>query len=368
MINNFKDILERTHHSRQDIATMIAAEGDDRKLLLSKAAEIKHRYVGRKVYYRGLIEFSNICSKNCYYCGIRKGNKNLERYNLSDEEIIAAARFAWENNYASLALQSGEIEGDAYTERVENLLRRIMEMSEGKLGITISLGEQTEEVYRRWMEAGARRYLLRIEASDPELYSKLHPDDGHHIFNRRVECLKTLHKLGYQTGTGVMIGLPWQTIDNLAADIEFMRDMDIDMCGMGPYIEHADTPLISRKDSLMPLMERFNLSLNMIAVLRIVMKDINIAAATALQAIDPMGREKGIMAGANVIMPNITPGKYRDSYKLYENKPCTDDSAEDCKGCLEARLGLANADIGYGEWGDSLHYRRRMQEKQSELK
>ncbi|MFO7574789.1 MAG: [FeFe] hydrogenase H-cluster radical SAM maturase HydE [Bacteroidales bacterium] len=368
MNNNFNDLLEREHHSREDLITMLSAEGDNKKLLFSKAAGVKERYVGRKVYYRGLIEFSNICSKNCYYCGIRKGNRNLERYNLSDEEIIAAARFAWENNYASLALQAGELEGDAFTERVENLLRRIMEMSEGKLGITISLGEQTEEVYARWMEAGARRYLLRIEASDPVLYSKLHPDDGHHLFNRRVECLRTLQKLGYQTGTGVMIGLPWQTIDNLAADIEFMRDMDIDMCGMGPYIEHADTPLISRKDSLMPLIERFNLSLKMIAVLRIVMKDINIAAATALQAIDSMGREKGIMTGANIIMPNITPGKYRDSYKLYENKPCTDDSAEDCKGCLEARLGLANADIGYGEWGDSLHYKRRRHEEQSELK
>jgi biotin synthase len=129
---------------------------------------------------------------------------------------------------------------------------------------------------------------------------------------------------------------------------------------MGPYIEHADTPLIAQKDSLMPLIDRFDLSLKMIAVLRIVMKDINIAAATALQAIDPMGREKGVMVGANVIMPNVTPGKYRDNYKLYENKPCTDDSADDCKGCLEARLGVANADIGYGEWGDSMHYNRRV--------
>ena len=364
----FKDILERDFHTREEIVLMLSAAGDDRKKLFAKASEIKQKYVGNKVYYRGLIEFSNICSKNCYYCGIRKGNKNLERYNLTDDEILAAARFALENNYASIALQSGELESDNFSNRVESLLRRIMEMSDNKLGITISLGEQTEEVYRRWMEAGARRYLLRIEASDPDLYMKLHPGDGHHLFSRRVECLTTLRRLGYQTGTGVMVGLPWQTIDHLAGDIEFMRELDIDMCGMGPYIEHADTPLIAQKSSLMPLLNRFDLTLKMIAVLRIVMKDINIAAATALQAIDPVGREKGVMVGANIVMPNITPGKYRDSYKLYENKPCTDDSAEDCKGCLEARLGLANADIGYGEWGDSLHYRRRKQEEQSELK
>ena len=156
-----------------------------------------------------------------------------------------------------------------------------------------------------------------------------------------------------------MIGLPKQTLDILAGDLLFIRDMDIDMVGMGPYIEHANTPLASSGEKLLSLKERFDLSLNMIATLRILMKDINMAAATALQAIDPLGREKAIKIGANIIMPNITPGMYRDSYSLYENKPCTQDSAEDCKGCLEARLHMADADIGYGEWGDSPHFERR---------
>jgi biotin synthase len=356
---SFKDILDKGHHSHDDLVSMLGASGEERKLLFEKAAEIKEKYIGKKVHYRGLIEFSNVCGKNCYYCGIRKGNKNIERYNLSDDEIISAARFALENNYGSIALQSGELESDFFSDRVEKLLREIMKMSDSKLGITISMGEQTEEVYRRWFQAGARRYLLRIEASDPELYSKLHPEDGHHIFEERVKCLHSLKKVGYQTGTGVMIGLPWQTLDHLASDLEFMRDFDIDMCGMGPYIEHADTPLIAQKESLMPLLDRFELSLKMIASLRIIMKDINIAAATALQAIDPVGREKGVLVGANIVMPNITPGKYRDSYQLYENKPCTDDSAEDCKSCLETRLGLTNSDIGYGEWGDSKHFSKR---------
>ena len=196
MIENFKEIISKEFHSREDLIMMLGATGDERKILFARAAEIKEKYVGRKVYYRGLIEFSNVCGKNCYYCGIRKGNKQVERYNLSDEEIIAAARFALDNNYGSIALQSGEIESDFFSDRVENLLKKIMEMSGNKLGITISLGEQTEEVYTRWFEAGARRYLLRIEASDPNLYLKLHPDDGHHIFETRVNCLNSLKKVG----------------------------------------------------------------------------------------------------------------------------------------------------------------------------
>jgi biotin synthase len=156
-----------------------------------------------------------------------------------------------------------------------------------------------------------------------------------------------------------MIGLPFQTIDDLAGDLIFMRDFNIDMCGMGPYIEHADTPLIEFAADLLPLAERFDLTLKMIAILRIMMKDINIVAATALQAIDPIGREKAVKIGANIIMPNITPGRYRSSYKLYDNKPCTDDSAEDCQSCLEARVSLADTEIVYGEWGDSRHYDKR---------
>lgn len=355
-MNRVTDILGRNNHGLEDIIALLGATGDDQVALFRKSADIKQKYVGNRVYYRGLIEFSNICSKNCYYCGIRKGNKNVSRYNLTDDEIVAAARFAFENNYGSVALQSGELESDMFTDRVTLLLKKIKEISDGKLGITISLGEQSEEVYRQWFEAGAHRYLLRIESSNRELYSKIHPDDNLHNFDRRVECLKALQRTGYQTGTGVMIGLPFQTTEDLARDILFIRDMDIDMVGMGPYIEHANTPLAGYRDMLLPIGERFDLSLRMIAVLRIVMKDINIAAATALQAIDPLGREKAIKIGANIVMPNITPGRYRDSYKLYENKPCTDESADDCKGCLEARLSLADAEIGYGEWGDSKHF------------
>lgn len=356
---SIREILDSEIFTRVNIISLLNSAGEDRTLLFKKSAEIKEKYIGKKVWFRGLIEFSNICSKDCLYCGIRKGNKNLVRYNLDDEEILAAARFAYDNRYGSIALQSGELESKSVTSRIENLLHKIKDLSHGELGITLSVGEQEPGVYKKWFDAGAHRYLLRIEATNEELYRKIHPGNKKHDFKRRLDCLKSLQDIGYQTGTGVMIGLPFQTFDDLAGDLLYMKDFNIDMCGMGPYIEHADTPLIEYAGNLLPLRERFELTLKMIAVLRIMMKDINIVAATALQAIDPIGREKAVKIGANIMMPNITPGKYRNSYKLYDNKPCTDDSAEDCQSCLEARVSLADNEIVYGEWGDSQHYERR---------
>jgi len=355
----FEKILKKEKFEKEDLIAMLSAKDDERKLLFEKAVETKLEYVGNKVYFRGLVEFSNICSKDCYYCGIRKGNKKVARYNLSDKEILEAATYAHENNYGSLVLQGGEITSPAFTERIENLLKKIKKLSNNKLGITLSLGEQSRETYQRWMDAGAHRYLLRIESSSRELYNKIHPVNEHHEFETRYDCLRTLQELGYQTGTGVMIGLPFQSIEQLADDLLFMKEFDIDMVGMGPYIEHHDTPLYQYKDQLLPIKERFDLTLNMIASLRILMKDINIAAATALQAIDPIGREKAVKIGANIIMPNVTPGLFRNDYALYENKPCTDEDPEQCLNCMDVRIQLADGEIGYGEWGDSAHYMRR---------
>lgn len=368
MTNTVEDILKQEYFSKSDIIKLLSSERDEKILLFRKSEEIKDKYIGRKVWFRGLIEFSNVCGKDCLYCGIRKGNRNLTRYNLTDDEIIEAARFAYVNRYGSIALQSGELEGTIITGRIENLLQRIKELSHGELGITLSVGEQEPEVYQRWFDAGAHRYLLRVESTNESLYNKIHPNDSKHSFNRRLDCLRNLQDIGYQTGTGVMIGLPFQTLDDLAGDLLFMKEFDIDMCGMGPYIEHADTPLIVNSGILLTLKERFDLTLKMIAILRIMMKDINIVAATALQAIDPIGREKAVKIGANILMPNITPGKYRDSYKLYDNKPCTDDSAEDCRSCLEARVSLADTEVIYGEWGDSAHYTARRKSGRKHIK
>ncbi len=354
----FPDI-NKTSFSKQELVQLIQAEGEDRTTLLRKAAEVKEREVGNVVYLRGLIEFSNRCAKNCCYCGIRSDNREVKRYSVSDEEILEAAKYAHAQNFGSIVLQSGEIESIAYTERVERLLKEIKAATNGELGVTLSCGEQSEETYRRWFAAGGHRYLLRIESSNPALYSKIHPDDSLHSYKHRVSCLHTLKRIGYQVGTGVMVGLPFQTFEDLAADLLFMKEFDIDMCGMGPYIEHPDTPLYEYKDTLMPLQKRFELTQNMVAILRIIMPDINIAATTALQAIDKLGREKVIKTGANILMPNITPGIYRNDYKLYDNKPCTDENADDCTRCIEVRVKLADNEVGYGKWGDSKRFGKR---------
>lgn len=353
------DILKNKRFSREDLIQLLSADNEESKLIHEKARQIKAEYVGKKVYFRGLIEYSNYCSKNCYYCGIRAGNSRYVRYEMTDDEVLEAAKFAFDNNYASIVIQSGERSDRKFVTKIEEMLKRIQEMAGNKLHITLSLGEQTEETYRRWMAAGAHRYLLRIEVSNPELYKKLHPNDQHHVYEERLEALRSLRRAGFQVGTGVMIGLPFQTIPDLADDLLFFRDFDIDMAGMGPYIEHEDTPLYQYRDQLIPLRDRFLLSLKMVALLRIMMKDINIAATTAMQTIDPQGREKALLVGANVIMPNLTPVKYRQDYLLYENKPCIDEEAEECKSCLEARIFMAGDEIGYGEWGDSRHFQRR---------
>ncbi len=354
-----KEILEDGKLGREEIITLLEATGEDKQLLFKRANEIKLQELGNLVHFRGLVEFSNICGKDCYYCGIRKSNREVHRYNVSDEQILDAARFAHMNAYGSFVMQAGELESPAFTLRVENLLKEIKILSKGELGITLSLGEQTEEVLERWFTAGAHRYLLRIESSNPELYQRYHPSDTLHDYARRLTSLKTLQRIGYQTGTGVMIGLPFQSTGDLADDLLFMKHFDIDMVGMGPYIEHQHTPLFQFRSELLPIQERFDLTLKMIATLRIMMKDINIAAATAMQAIDPLGREKAVKVGANIIMPNITPGKFRNDYALYENKPCVDEEPEECKNCLDVRIQLADGEIGYNEWGDSKHFHKR---------
>jgi biotin synthase len=358
-VKKFADILAQQSYAKEDLAAMLNAEGDERKLLFEAAAARKLEAVGSKVYFRGLVEFSNICSKDCLYCGIRKSNEKVLRYEASDEEILNACRFAWENGFGSVVLQSGELSSPAFVDRVDRLLKAIKKLSNGELGITLSCGEQTAETYRRWFESGAHRYLLRMETSNRELYAKIHPQNDHHSFEKRLNCLHLLKENGYQMGTGVMIGLPFQTIENLADDLLFFKEMDVDMVGMGPYIEHEDTPLYEYRHLLKTKQERFVLALKMVATLRLLMPDINIAAATALQAIDPVGREKALKVGANVIMPNLTPCNFRKEYQLYEDKPCLDEDAELCRNCLEARIELAGAEIGYGEWGDSRHFLMR---------
>lgn len=434
---------------------MLSAEGADMERLFARAGEVRTRTVGDRLYLRGLIEYSNLCRKDCLYCGIRRSNGAVIRYTLTREQVLAAARTAYEAGMGSVVLQGGENSGKEHTETIERLVKDIKRLSGGRLGITLSLGEQSADTLKRWFDAGAHRYLLRIETSSPELYVRLHPRDGRHSYEKRLGVLHDLRRIGYQVGTGVMIGLPYQTIEDLAGDICFMRDLDIDMCGMGPYIESENTPLAGvagmlgrdgvaeaahgrelmievaalewdvaampglgcKARSVVPERERaavvavlghggsvaamsgqggaggsvaavpgrggadsavvagevppqgeagvfrpqwgggangaipsparrLELSLKMIAVLRLVMPDINIASTTALNSLSPDGRYRAVMCGANVIMPNITPEAARKLYSLYDNK------------LSEIDPRLSAMDIGYGEWGDSLHFRK----------
>ena len=362
MKNHIDEILLKGDFTKEDLVALLEADVKDQKKIFTLSSEIKKNFVGNKVYFRGLIELSNICSKDCYYCGIRKGNRSVDRYMVNEDEVMQAARFALENGYGSMVIQSGERSDHKFISTVTDLLHKIKALSDGKLGITLSMGEQTEETYREWFEAGAHRYLIRIETSNRELYYKIHPHDSRHDYDTRLNALKLLRSIGYNVGTGVMIGLPFQTTSDLADDLLFFKEMDIDMCGMGPYIEHEDTPLYAFRNLLMAKNDRFQLSLKMVAILRIMMKDINIAATTAMQALDKLGREKALKAGANILMPNLTPIQYREGYQLYEDKPCIDEEAEQCKTCLEARIHLAGDEIGFGEWGDSKHFAKRKQE------
>jgi len=340
----------------QIIEKLSLSDTNEISALFAEANAVKTSTIGKKVYLRGLIEFSNICGKNCYYCGIRRENKAVKRYELSDDEVLAAVDFAWKNRYGSVVLQSGEQQSARFTQRITHLLNKIKEHTNNEVGITLSCGEQTAATYKEWFNAGAHRYLLRIETSNKELYYKLHPKDDTHSFDARLSAIKQLRNDGYQVGTGVMIGLPFQTIEHLADDLLFFKEMNIDMVGMGPYLEHSQTPLYLHKNLLLRPEKRLELSLKMVATLRLLMPDINIAATTALQVLQPEGREMAVLAGANIIMPNMTLPEFRPNYLIYEHKPSVNDDAALSKSKLEQNLQNAGIEIGYGEWGDSRHF------------
>lgn len=363
MQNKIEEILNKSNFDKTDLVSLLNANDSDTELIFKKAAQVKSEFIGNSTYFRGLIELSNVCTKNCFYCGIRKSNTNVKRYTVTDDEVLQAVKYALDRDWGSVVIQSGERQDGAFVNRIENLLTKIRSLSSQKIGVTLSLGEQSVETYEKWLNAGATRYLVRIETSNEELFYKIHPKDNLHNFELRKKALLDLKKTGYMTGTGVMIGLPFQTIEDLADDLLFMKEYDIDMCGMGPYIEHEDTPLFEYKNLLMPVDERFKLTLKMIAVLRIMMKDVNIASATALQAINPDGREEGIRCGANVIMPNITPVKYHESYNLYKGKPQIVAETDEYIRQLELQIAEAGDTVGYGKLGDPIHFEKRKKER-----
>lgn len=361
---NIQNILNKAEYSKDDIIQLLSLEKPEEiEILRARAYETMLQYVGDKVYLRGLIEFSNYCTNDCYYCGIRRGNSKVERYILSVDEVVEAAKLAAKFDYGSVVLQSGDRQDDTFVEYVLDCIKGIKQATRSDkypegLGITLCVGEQSYETYKKFFDAGAHRYLLRIETTNPVLFSKIHPPDQ--TYEKRISALLALKKAGFQVGTGVMIGLPEQTLEDLADDVLFFRNMDIDMIGMGPYLPHNETPMGREYLTTDEIKDwRFQLSLKMIAVCRIVLKDVNIASTTALQTIHPTGREEGLRFGANVIMPQITPTEYRKNYMLYEDKPCVSEFAVECHNCMQMRINSVGRPIAYGEWGDPLHFRNK---------
>lgn len=357
------DILCREELGKNDIVRILSADDEEIKIIKRKAFETLEKYCGTEVNLRGLIEFSNICINNCYYCGIRRDSREVSRYTLTKEEILDTAVWCAENRYGSIALQSGDRKDAVFVDFVEDVLYTIKEKTKSDrlpdgLGITLSIGEQDYKSYERFFKAGAHRYLLRIETSYDELFRSIHPEAQ--SLARRIECLSALRDIGYQVGTGVMIGIPGQTIEQLADDVLFFQKNDFDMFGMGPYIVHKNTPMkgymeeISAKSGYI-----FKLALKMIAAVRLVMKDVNIASTTALQAMDPRGREEGLGYGANVIMPLLTPEKIRKEYLLYEGKPGVDDLVSVTDQKVKAQIEEIGRKINYDNWGDSKHFAGR---------
>jgi biotin synthase len=347
--------------SRQDLVKLLSASTPEQiEAVRAEAERVLLANCGDGVFLRGLVEASNACACDCLYCGIRKSNRDVNRYTLSLEDILACARQCADYGYGSMVIQSGERADKKFIDTIAEAVARVKaetrtDQQPDGLGITLCIGQQSYDTYKRLYDAGAHRYLLRIESTNPALFAKIHPADQ--TFETRVECLKMLRDIGYQVGTGVMIGLPGQTIEDLADDILFFSTMDIDMIGMGPFIPHPETPLWGEPVADVP--ERVQLALLMIAATRLKLRDVNIASTTALQALDPVGREKGLKFGANVIMPQMSPTDVRADYQLYPGKPCLDENAKECQSCLNMRIEFAGRKIGLYAWGDSQHAVKR---------
>ena len=301
---------------------------------LFRRADVRRReYYGADVYIRGLIEFTNYCKNDCLYCGIRRSNRNARRYRLSREEILACCREGYALGYRTFVLQGGE--DPWYTpERVEELVRAV-KAAHPDCALTLSVGEQPREVYQAWFDAGADRYLLRHETANDDHYRSLHPAEMSP--ENRKRCLWDLKDIGYQVGCGFMVGSPGQTPEYLAEDLLFIRALEPDMVGIGPFIPQHDTPLRYQPAGTLEL------TLFLLGLIRLMLPDVLLPATTALGTIHPRGRELGIQAGANVCMPNLSPAEVREKYALYDNKICTGDEAAECRRCLEARM----ASIGY---------------------
>ncbi len=327
-------LFEEGTAGKEELKELIEGRNEAAAEYLFEKARIRQQeHFGKRIYLRGLIEFTNYCKNDCYYCGIRRGNRAAQRYRLTEDEILDCCRVGYDLGFRTFVLQGGE---DPFftTERLRRIVSSIKERWPD-CALTLSVGERPYEDYLALRQAGADRYLLRHETADREHYRKLHPPEM--SWEHRISCLRDLKQIGYQVGAGMMLQSPYQTTDHIVTDLEFLKELQPDMIGIGPFIPHKDTPFRDRTAGTAEL------TLFLIGILRLMLPQALIPATTALGTIDPRGREKGILAGANVIMPNLSPSGVRGKYLLYDGKICTGDEAAECHACLERRMKA----IGY---------------------
>lgn len=329
-----KKLMEQGFLSKDEYITLLGNYTEEQRLRLqAKAVELRKQYYGNKVFVRGLIEFTNYCKNNCYYCGIQASNGDAKRYRLTKEEILECCDTGWELGFRTFVLQGGE---DPFftDDQIVDIVREIKKQYP-ESAVTLSIGEKTKGSYQRYKEAGADRYLLRHETADEEHYRMLHPESMS-LANRK-NCLYTLKELGYETGAGFMVGSPGQTDACLAEDLVFLRELNPHMVGIGPFIPHHETRFANNQPGSLEK------TLLLLSILRIILPKANLPATTALGTVNPRGRELGIEAGANVVMPNLSPVKVRKKYELYDHKICIGEEAAECAGCLSKRM----ASVGY---------------------
>lgn len=351
-----KDIIDKlystTNASREELLFLLDNLSEENKeYLIEKAHRVAVENYSKNVYIRGLIEFTNYCIRDCKYCGIRKSNHKADRYRLSIDEILECADIGDKLGYKTYVLQGGE---DSYftDEKMVEIIKKIKEKYPGN-AITLSLGERSYKSYKMMFNAGADRYLLRHETASKDLYESLHPNGS---FENRIQCLKNLKEIGYQVGAGFMVGLPNQSNKNLIDDLIFLKELNPHMCGIGPFIPHKDTPLANEKGGTLEK------TITMLALVRLMLPKILLPATTALGSIDPLGREKGLKAGGNVVMPNLSPTSVREKYSLYDGKICTGDEAAECRVFIERRINAAGFNLEITR-GDSLVLSDKEREK-----
>lgn len=348
MKNLIDKLYKDNYLERQELLHLLnGMSKDDKDYLLIKSHETRVKHYGNVVYPRGLIEFTNYCNKNCIYCGIRTSNKNADRYRLSLNEILSACEEGYMLGYKTFVLQGGE---DSYY--TDEKIVEIVEMIKSKFpdcAITLSIGEKSYESYKKYYDADTDRYLLRHETATKELYEKLHPGMS---FENRIRCLKDLKNIGYQVGAGFMVGLPGQSNADYVNDLLFLKELQPEMVGIGPFIPQKYTPLGKEEGGTVED------TIVLLALIRLLLPEVLLPATTALGSIDPLGREKGLKAGANVVMPNLSPTEVRSKYALYDGKICTGDEAAECRMCIEGRIKSAGFSLEMSR-GDNKLWRRK---------